>query len=98
MTLEEIFAEKTRAALTRNPPAIRDFFDIWYAKEKQGFDFSKITVMIAQKIGNLPYTINETSDTLQIKIETELNPVLNSSLQKAFNLDEIHHFIFSLKP
>ena len=30
--LTEALAEKMRAALTRREPAIRDFFDIWYAK------------------------------------------------------------------
>ncbi|NOZ43857.1 MAG: nucleotidyl transferase AbiEii/AbiGii toxin family protein [bacterium] len=34
MDLDEIFAEKTRAALTRKEPAIRDFFDIHYALQK----------------------------------------------------------------
>jgi len=30
--LTEALAEKMRAALTRREPAIRDFFDIWYAR------------------------------------------------------------------
>jgi predicted nucleotidyltransferase component of viral defense system len=34
MDLDEIFAEKMRAALTRKDSAIRDFFDISYAKDR----------------------------------------------------------------
>ena len=41
MNLDEIMAEKMRAALTRDPFAIRDFFDIWYAR-RQGFNFDPI--------------------------------------------------------
>mgnify|MGYP001214769402 FL=1 len=37
--LSEALAEKMRAALTRNIPAIRDFFDIWYVKHFSDFDF-----------------------------------------------------------
>ena len=33
LSLEEMMAEKTRAALTRREPAIRDFFDIRYVKK-----------------------------------------------------------------
>jgi hypothetical protein len=34
LSLEEMMAEKIRAALTRQFPAIRDFFDIRYVKNQ----------------------------------------------------------------
>lgn len=34
LALEEMMAEKMRAALTRRVPAIRDFFDIRYVKQQ----------------------------------------------------------------
>ena len=33
ISLDEAMAEKVRAALTRRTPAIRDLYDIWYAKK-----------------------------------------------------------------
>jgi vacuolar-type H+-ATPase subunit C/Vma6 len=97
MDLNEIFAEKTRAALTRDPSAIRDFFDIWYARE-QGFDFTQIKHLIQQKIADLPFSIPDTPDPLQNKIPTELNPVLSKENREAFDLPTIHAFILSFKP
>lgn len=97
MDLQEIFAEKTRAALTRDPSAIRDFFDIRYARE-QGFDFELIRPLIQQKVADLPFTIPDTPDELKQKIATELNPVLSKQHREAFDLPSIHAFILSLKP
>jgi len=38
MDMEEAYAEKVRAALTRTKPAIRDLFDLFYAVHKMGLD------------------------------------------------------------
>lgn len=96
MDLNEMFAEKTRAALTRKDPAIRDFFDIWYARERW-FDFETIRHLIYQKIGDLEYTIDHAFDILQQQIKTELDPVLNSEQRGKFVLKEIYDFILTFK-
>ncbi|PJA48496.1 MAG: hypothetical protein CO170_02555 [candidate division SR1 bacterium CG_4_9_14_3_um_filter_40_9] len=96
MDLNEIFAEKTRAALTREYPAIRDFFDVWYARER-GFEFESIRPLICQKIGDLAYTIDDAFDILQQQIKTELDPVLNSEQRGKFTLKEIYDFILTFK-
>ena len=49
LALEEMMAEKARAALTRKESAIRDFFDIRYV-QKSGFDFLEIQELISAKI------------------------------------------------
>jgi predicted nucleotidyltransferase component of viral defense system len=49
LSLEEMMAEKMRAALTRLTPAIRDFFDIRYVQQ-QGFDFTSIKQLIDYKV------------------------------------------------
>ncbi len=95
MHLDEIAAEKMRAALTRNPSAIRDFFDIWYMKQ-QWFDFTTIRSLIQQKIWSLPYTIPDNADYLQPQIASDLAPVLWGQTQD-FNLSQIFPFISSFK-
>ena len=98
MDIDEIFAEKMRAALTRKEPAIRDFFDIWYAKH-QKFDFKHIRNFIDQKVAEVDfqYTIDEAYDELYQQIETELHPVLKNNSTYDFNLEEIYDFILSFK-
>ena len=46
LSLHETYAEKVRAALTRNPPAIRDIFDIADAVRAQRLDFSEPRFLI----------------------------------------------------
>jgi predicted nucleotidyltransferase component of viral defense system len=96
MDLSELLAEKMRAALTRKPSAIRDFFDIAYARQ-HGFDFEAIRSLIKKKIENLPYTIENTAMTLKTKIAPELNPVLVKKDGDAFDVDEIHRFVMGFK-
>lgn len=98
MDLDEIFAEKMRAALTRIEPAIRDFFDIHYAKQK-AFDFMNIQDLIQEKVAevNFVYTIDQDGvfEELQRQVKTELDPVLKDNYD--FDLSEIYQFILSHK-
>lgn len=91
-------AEKIRAALTRQNPAIRDFFDIRYVKN-QWFDFSTIQDLIAHKIAESEgwYTIDDYYDVLKEQIKTDLEPVLGKEYPD-FDFDQIYKFILSLKP
>ncbi len=69
-----------RAALTRREPAIRDFFDIWYAREVGGFDFSSsifleiLRVKLAEV--DYAYTLEDNTSLLEKQIITDLRPVL----------------------
>ena len=98
MDLDEIFAEKMRAALTRIEPAIRDFFDIHYAKQK-AFNFENIKDLIQEKVAEVDfvYTIDQEGvfEELQRQVKTELDPVLKENYD--FNLQEIYQFILSHK-
>ena len=98
LSLEEMMAEKIRAALTRQNPAIRDFFDIRYVKN-QWFDFSTIQDLIAHKIEESEgwYTIDGYYDVLKEQIKTDLEPVLGKEYPD-FDFDQIYKFILSLKP
>jgi len=98
MDLDEIFAEKMRAALTRIEPAIRDFFDIHYARQK-AFNFEKIKDLIQEKLAETQfvYTIDQDGifEELQRQVKTELDPVLRDKYD--FNLQETYQFILSYK-
>ena len=80
--LTEALAEKMRATLTRREPAIRDFFDIWYAREVGGFDFTDTIFLdiLAEKLAevNYLYTLDENREFLEKQIITDLKPVLTN--------------------
>ncbi len=97
LSLEEMMAEKMRAALTRQLPAIRDFFDIWYMQQ-QGFDFVSIQDLIAHKVAESEsgYTIDDHYDALKIQIANDLDPVLWKKYPD-FDFDQIFNFVLSFK-
>lgn len=91
LSKEEVFAEKFRAALTRKPFAIRDFFDIEMIL-RSGFDifnadFIELVKIKIQfdKASNIDLTL-EKKKVLQYQIKTDLNPVLAPG--REFLLDE----------
>lgn len=100
MDLDEIFAEKTRAALTRVEPAIRDFFDIHYARQN-GFDFDSIIDLIDYKVAESEYKYTLDNDRifeeLNRNIKTELDPVLKNEVDYDFDLQKIYNYILSFK-
>ena len=97
--LTEALAEKMRASLTRTEPAIRDFFDIWYAKEKQNFNFHtpEFHNLLEKKLQEVDYeyTLESDFDLLKKQIETDLKPVLTEEFD--FNFAEIFSFVVSFK-
>ncbi len=97
--LTEALAEKMRAALTRREPAIRDFFDIWYAKNIWGFDFSDpiFLSLLRDKLREVEYayTLEDNRDLLIRQIKTDLSPILTDDY--GFDFDTIYAFVLSYK-
>ena len=94
MSLEEAMAEKMRAALTRNIPAIRDFYDIRYA-QKKWFDFMSIRDLISDKVKEVGWIITIQNDIirkqLHNQIETDLQPVV--FWLQWFDLDKVYKYV-----
>lgn len=97
LALEEMMAEKIRAALTRQIPVIRDFFDIRHIK-KQWFQFHEIRELVLAKVSESEnrYTIEESYSKLQEQIKTHLEPVLGGKA-KDFDIKEVYKFVLSFK-
>lgn len=95
MALLEIWAEKTRAALTRLDPAIRDFFDLDYACLNLNLNLDDATLvdMIRRKLavsGNSPANLSdERRSTLEKQVEGQLRPVLRPRDFERFDLQRI---------
>ncbi len=89
----EAWAEKFRAALSRPDIAVRDFFDIDFAHQKQllPLDDSQFLDFIRRKLaipGNAPVTINaERLTILRRQREARLKPVLRAQDYRDFDLD-----------
>lgn len=97
--LRESLAEKMRAALTRDVPAIRDFFDIWYVKKYSAFDFNDMDFreLVHTKLQEVDYsyTLDEHYELLKKQIITDLKPVLSD--QYDFDFPGIYNFILAFK-
>lgn len=93
LSLRETYAEKARAALTRNPPAIRDIFDIAEAVRAGRLDLSRpeFLALVRQKLavpGNAPIDESrERRKSLEDQLETHLKPVLRSADYSAFDIE-----------
>ena len=99
MSPEEAYAEKLRAALTREDLAIRDFYDIDYAvtkmnlklNEEQFLEFVKKKLAVP---GNDPLNINlSRKEMLKRQLETELKPILREKDFQQFNLDRAFNLV-----
>ena len=92
LSLHETYAEKVRAALTRNPPAIRDIFDIADAVRAERLDLSepRFLDLVRQKLavpGNAAIDTSQTRRGLVTdQLETHLKPVLRRSDYAAFDI------------
>lgn len=90
--VQEAYAEKIRAALTRREPAIRDFFDLDHAARLALFDHRDPAVigLVAAKLliaGNRPADFSEARvATLRNQVEVHLRPVLRTVDYEVFNL------------
>jgi predicted nucleotidyltransferase component of viral defense system len=94
MAPHEMYAEKFRAAMTRREPAIRDFFDIFYAIHEGGLNIHDLDFlsMVKRKLevpGNDPVDLSSArKDELGRQLEGQLKPVLRPQDFVRFNLDE----------
>ena len=93
MDVQEAYAEKCRAALTRREPAIRDLFDIHHGTTRLGIDvldpeFIKMVKMKLVVPGNPAVDISsERRETLVRQLDAELRPVLRQTDFNNFDLD-----------
>ncbi len=97
--IREALAEKIRAALTRQIPAIRDFFDIWYVRQTGEFDFEDTDFrnFVESKLREVDhqYTLDDAYNILERQIETDLRPVLHE--QYDFDLAGTYNFVLWYK-
>lgn len=90
--INEAYAEKIRAALTRREPAIRDFFDLDHAVRSSLFDHRDRAMLelVAAKLaveGSHRVDLSEARvEDLRRQVETHLRPVLRASDFEAFEL------------
>ena len=95
MALQEMWAEKIRAALCRREPAIRDFFDLDYALRTNQFDLSApdLITLVGQKLAvpgtGLPQLAVKRRAELERQKETDLKPVLRSRDFAQFDMERI---------
>jgi hypothetical protein len=92
MSRRETFAEKFRAALTRQPPAIRDFFDLDYAMRRLDLVIDDDMIdRIRKKLsvpGNDPVDTSRVRfDDLQRQVNAQLRPVLRDQDFAVFDID-----------
>jgi predicted nucleotidyltransferase component of viral defense system len=99
MDMNEAYAEKVRAALTRREPAIRDLFDLFHAVRKMKLDLDDhdFLILVKQKLdvpGNIPVDISiEYKRELIRQLEGQLRPVLRPADFSGFNMDEAFEMI-----
>lgn len=92
--VKESYAEKTRAALSRKEPAIRDFYDILHAQRVLGINFvdKEFLGMVRKKLlvpGNHPVDVSaERKSELQKQVQAQLRSVLRHKDFDTFDLDE----------
>ena len=102
MSLKEMYAEKLRAAMTKREPAIRDFFDLFYAVREgllniQGPDLISMVKAKLEVPGNDPIDLSASrKDDLDRQMETRLKPVLRAKDFSRFNLDEIFSLVHAV--
>ncbi len=94
ISLREAYAEKTRAALTRRDPAIRDFFDLDNAIQKGLLQHGtpEFLSLVAKKLAvtDDPVDLSPARlETLARQIETQLKPVLRTADYEGFVLERM---------
>lgn len=96
---EEAMAEKLRAALSRREVAIRDFYDIDYAKRKMGVNPLEpaFIELVRQKLamsGNAPIDMSQTRlETLRQQVAAQLKPVLREKDFSEFHLESAFRLV-----
>ena len=102
LTLEETYAEKLRAALTRREPAIRDFYDIDYAVSRLDVNLEEphLVGLLKKKLqvpdnDEIDVSIARKKELLS-QLETQLKPVLRSSDYDMFDFERAFRMISDL--
>jgi predicted nucleotidyltransferase component of viral defense system len=99
LTIEEVYSEKFRAALSRREPAIRDFYDIFYATQNLELDFisDSFLSLVKTKLaipGNEPVIINpQRKKQLLNQIDTELKSVLRNQDLAQFDFESVYDLV-----
>ena len=99
LTIEELYSEKFRAALSRKEPAIRDFYDIFYATQNFELDFMSDNFLSIIKIKlavpcNEPVMINpQRKKQLVSQINAELKPVLRNQDLAQFDFELVYELV-----
>ncbi len=102
MALDEAYAEKTRAALTRRQPAIRDFYDMFHAVKTLKFDVfeEQFLKLVAKKLkvpDNDPVDVSpQRKELLKVQMGVELRSVLRQKDYERFDLDESFEIVGSI--
>ena len=102
LALEEAYAEKLRAALTRREPAIRDYYDLHYAVNNLDLNLNgrQLADLVLKKLSladNAPIDVSPTrKEALLLQMETQLKAVLRPEDYRKFHLDGIFEQIAEL--
>lgn len=104
LSIQEAYAEKTRAALCRKKLAIRDFYDLDHALINNLINFKDETFINLVKEKTKyethfhDFTNLDTIKTLQSKIKSELEPTLKKASVNVFNLERIIKILLASIP
>ncbi len=99
LTIEEVYSEKFRAALSRREPLIRDFYDIFYATENLELDFisDSFLSLVKTKLAipnNEPVMINpQRKQQLINQLDTELKSVLRNQDLAQFDFESVYDLV-----
>jgi len=102
MSLIESYSEKFRAALTREHPAIRDFYDVRHAVELGGLDpTNKVVLELVEKKLTIPDTppvdVSQTKyEELCRQLEPQLRPVLKEDDFVEFKVEQAFEIVRNL--
>jgi predicted nucleotidyltransferase component of viral defense system len=102
MAPHEMYAEKFRAAMTRREPAIRDFFDLFYAVHEGGLnihdpDFLSLVKKKLEVPGNDHVDLSSTrKDELGRQLEGQLRPLLRPQDFARFILNETFEMVCNM--
>ena len=103
MSLRETYAEKIRASLTRQPPAIRDLYDLWYADTHGVVDFTneELLAVAANKIALCSDAqVNTTALSRQVlerQCDSELKAVLRPADYQSFEFARAFALLSSIQ-
>ncbi len=103
LSKEEALAEKCRAALCRIEPAIRDFFDVWYAYHQNLLPLSdqNFLDLVKRKIAIPGNAVSEITgariEDLKRQVTTELRPVLLPRIFESYDFNSSLELVKQLR-